>query len=226
MNGKSTRQSPECGFFKGRLGGRGANESYLSADVDETGAENERPLIELSPGLASVEVRGRSSSAPATPPLRHDAGGTLAAALAYRLKSSPQQVLGQVLIYPSLGGDQLELDSYRDNAEAPLLSTTDISFYRGSRCADDVLPLDDPEFYPLAAGDFRGIAPTIAFSADIDPLRDDARVYVERLQDAGVAARWINEPGLVHDYLRARHVSRVASAAFTRICDAISELTT
>jgi hypothetical protein len=89
-----------------------------------------------------------------------------------------------------------------------------------------VLPLDDPEFYPLAAGDFRGIAPTIAFSADIDPLRDDARVYVERLQDAGVAARWINEPGLVHDYLRARHVSRIASAAFTRICDAISELAT
>jgi len=152
------------------------------------------------------------------------AGGTLAAALAYRLKSSPQQVVGQVLIYPSLGGEQFELDSYRDNAEAPLLSTTDISFYRGSRCADDALPLDDPEFYPLAAGDFRGIAPTIAFSADIDPLRDDARVYVERLQGAGVAARWVNEPWLVHDYLRARHVSRVASAAFTHICDAITEL--
>jgi hypothetical protein len=41
-----------------------------------------------------------------------------------------------------------------------------------------------------------------------------------------VAARWINEPGLVHDYLRARHVSRVAGAAFKRICDAISELAT
>ena len=154
------------------------------------------------------------------------AGGTLAAALAYRLKSSPQQVPGQVLIYPSLGGDQFELDSYRDNAEAPLLSTADVHFYRGTRCADDLPPLDDPEFYPLAANDYRGGAPTIAFSADIDPLRDDARVYVERLQDAGVTARWVNEPGLVHDYLRARHVSRVASAAFTRICDAITELAT
>jgi acetyl esterase len=152
------------------------------------------------------------------------AGGTLAAALSYRLKSSPQQAAGQVLIYPGLGGDRFELDSYRDNAEAPLLSTADIHFYRGTRCADDVLPLDDPEFHPLAADDFHGTAPTIAFSADIDPLRDDARVYVERLQDARVAAHWINEPGLVHDYLRARHVSRVAGAAFKRICDAISEL--
>jgi acetyl esterase len=152
------------------------------------------------------------------------AGGTLAASLNYRLKSSPQQAAGQVLIYPGLGGDRFELDSYRDNAEVPLLSTADIRFYRGSRCADDVLPLDDPEFYPLAAEDFDGTPPTIAFSADVDPLRDDARLYVQRLQDAGVAARWINESGLVHDYLRARHVSRVASAAFKRICDAISEL--
>jgi acetyl esterase len=47
---------------------------------------------------------------------------------------------------------------------------------------------------------------------------------VETLQDAGVTARWVNEPGLVHDYLRARHVSRVTGAAFTRICDAITEL--
>jgi acetyl esterase len=154
------------------------------------------------------------------------AGGTLAAALGHRLKSSPQQAAGQVLIYPGLGGDRFELDSYRDNAEAPLLSTADIRFYRGTRCADDLLPLDDPEFYPLAADNFQGTAPTIAFSADIDPLRDDARLYVEKLQDAGVTARWINEPGLVHDYLRARHVSRVAGAAFTRICDAITELAT
>ena len=154
------------------------------------------------------------------------AGATLAAALSHRLQAGAQRVSGQVLIYPGLGGDRFELDSYRDNAEAPLLSTADIRFYRGTRCAHEELPLDDPEFYPLAAGDFQGIAPTIAFSADIDPLRDDARLYTERLQDAGVMAHWINEPGLVHDYLRARHVSRVAGAAFKRICGAITELAT
>ncbi len=84
--------------------------------------------------------------------------------------------------------------------------------------------MQDAEFYPLAADDFDGTAATIAISADVDPLRDDARVYAEKLLEAGVKARWINEPGLVHDYLRARHVSRVAGAAFTRICNAITEL--
>jgi acetyl esterase len=152
------------------------------------------------------------------------AGGTLAAALCHRLKSKQQNAAGQVLIYPSLGGDCFDLDSYHDNAEAPLLSTADIRFYRGARCAGDTPPLDDPEFYPLVATDFEGIAPTIAISADVDPLRDDARLYVEKLQAAGVSARWINEAGLVHDYLRARHVSAVAGAAFARIGNAIREL--
>ena len=152
------------------------------------------------------------------------AGGTLAAGLAHRRRAGPRKPAGQVLIYPSLGGECLELESYRENQEAPLLSTADILFYRGARCAGGELPLHDPEFYPLVGDDFSGCPPTVAISADIDPLRDDARVYVERLQAAGVAARWINEPGLVHDYLRARHTSRAAGAAFQRICDAVREL--
>jgi acetyl esterase len=152
------------------------------------------------------------------------AGGTLAAALSHRLKSAPLRAAGQVLIYAGLGGDCDALDSYRDNAEAPLLSTRDIYYYRGMRCANGILPVGDAEFYPLVASDYRGTPPTIAFSADVDPLRDDACSYVAKLQDADVSSSWINEPGLVHDYLRARHISRVAGAAFSRICSAISQL--
>ena len=152
------------------------------------------------------------------------AGATLAAALSHRCQSTAQKPAGQVLIYPSLGGDQFKLESYREHAEAPLLSTADIRFYRGIRCADGELPLQDPEFYPLMADDFSACPPTIAFSADVDPLRDDARLYVEKLQAAGVIASWINEPGMVHDYLRARHISRRAGVAFERICAAIQRL--
>jgi len=151
-------------------------------------------------------------------------GGTLCAALCHRLAASSHRPAGQVLIYPGLGGDRLDLASYRENAEAPLLTTADIAFYRGTRCPGGELPLDDPEFYPLVADDFGQTPPSIAISAAIDPLRDDARIYVEKLQAAGVAAEWINEPGMVHDYLRARHVSSAAGAAFARIGDAIRRL--
>ena len=152
------------------------------------------------------------------------AGGTLAAALCHRRGSSPHRPAGQVLIYPGLGGDCFDLESYRVNAAAPLLTADDIIFYRGTRCANDELPTGDAEFYPLVADDFSAAPPTIAISADVDPLRDDARLYVEKLQQDGVKAEWINEPGLVHDYLRARHVSATAGAAFARICEAINTL--
>ncbi len=152
------------------------------------------------------------------------AGGTLCAALCHRTAPRSHRPAGQVLVYPGLGGDCFDLASYRENAQAPLLSTADIKFYRGTRCAGETLPIDDPEFYPLVADDFCHAPPSVAISADIDPLRDDARLYVEKLRSAGVAAEWINEPGMVHDYLRARHVSSAAGAAFARIGDAIKRL--
>ncbi|MFT5219852.1 MAG: acetyl esterase [Planctomycetota bacterium] len=160
-------------------------------------------------------------------------GATLAAALSHRLKNNTHHPAGQVLIYPALGGDLLAADvsgnhpqitSYIDNADAPLLSTDEYLFYRGARCAGNTLPVTDPEFYPLVAKHFSGLPPTIAFSADRDPLRDDAQVYVDKILAAGGLAECFNETGLVHDYLRARHSSRRAGDSFRRICDAIVRL--
>ena len=152
------------------------------------------------------------------------AGGALCAALSHRTAIHEHRPAGQVLVYPGLGGDVFDLESYRVNAEAPLLTSADIRFYRGSRCRGAELPIEDPEFYPLVARDFSRLPATIAISADIDPLRDDARLYVDKLRDAGVRAEWINEAGMVHDYLRARHVSQAAGEAFSRIVDAIGRL--
>jgi len=87
-----------------------------------------------------------------------------------------------------------------------------------------VLPQGDETFAPLIGDDLVGVAPCFAVSADIDPLRDDAEVWCRKLRQAGVAAVAVNEPGLPHGYLRARHMSRRASASFSRIADAIGRL--
>ncbi|MCP3690008.1 MAG: alpha/beta hydrolase, partial [Gammaproteobacteria bacterium] len=110
-------------------------------------------------------------------------------------------------------------------AHAPLLCSEDIWFYRKARCGEGEIDLHDPEFYPLSAQDFAGLPRTIVFSADIDPLRDDAALYVEQINKAGGEARQVNEEGLVHDYIRARHVSKKARASFSRIGEAIKALT-
>ena len=152
------------------------------------------------------------------------AGGTLAAGTSHRLRLSPQKAAAQVLVYPSLGGDLLGLESYRIHAHAPLLSTEDVRFYRNIRCREETQPDDDPEFYPLSAQDFGGLPPTVVISADIDPLRDDSEFYARKLQNAGIEARWINQPGLVHDFIRARYFSERARQAFADITTSIVQL--
>ncbi|MEM1346285.1 MAG: alpha/beta hydrolase [Pseudomonadota bacterium] len=142
------------------------------------------------------------------------AGGTLAAALALALKG--EAVRGQVLIYPGLGGRALGLASYRENAEAPLLTTADVDAYRGVYGGED-----NPSFYVLTAPDLRGVAPCFASGAAVDPLRDDALEYVRRLTESGIAATCTVEAQLPHMWLRARHTSARAQAAFERICRAI-----
>ncbi|PCH66185.1 MAG: esterase [Rhodobacteraceae bacterium] len=150
------------------------------------------------------------------------AGGNLAAAVAHHARGRLAGVLGQVLIYPGLGGDMGQ-GSYQENAHAPLLTLADILFYRDIRLAGDE-PAGDPTYAPLWDSDFTGLPPSVIVTADCDPVRDDGRDYRDQLIAAGVPVVWINEPGLVHGYLRARTNAARARASFERITVAIEAL--
>ncbi|WP_170383406.1 alpha/beta hydrolase [Ruegeria atlantica] len=150
------------------------------------------------------------------------AGGNLAAAVAKQGRGQLENVLGQVLIYPGLGGDTLA-GSYVEHAQAPLLTLDEIRFYEKVRCGGSV-PKDDPTFAPLQDTDFSGLPPTVVVTADCDPLRDDGPAYCEKIIASGGKAHWINEPGLVHGYLRARTSVKRAADSFERISIAIEAL--
>ena len=151
------------------------------------------------------------------------AGGTLAASLCIAQLGTPKQPIGQVLIYPWLGGDLLELASYRENYDAPGLTTADILEYRKLRSAGTPA-WHDPTYYPLALEDFSQLPPAIAFAAEHDPIRDDAPEFIKRLRQAGVDARCYHESGLIHGYLRARYCSEKVKQSFDRICQSIRQL--
>lgn len=146
------------------------------------------------------------------------AGAALVAGLCLGLRGL-RQPLGQVLIYPGLGGDR-SAPSYTDNAEAPLLRRSDLDGYRAALHGDG--PVADIRARPLAAPDLSGLAPAFVVSADVDPLRDDAPAYVARLRAAGIVADWRNEPELPHGYLRARRGSDRARRSFQAILSAIT----
>jgi acetyl esterase len=146
------------------------------------------------------------------------AGGNLAAGLVVRAKGEGLSgIVGQVLIYPALGGD-LVSGSYEEMANAPGLTTADVVYYRSVLQA----PAGDPVAGALAQSSFAGLPPTFITVAYFDPLRDDGRNYAAKLAQAGVEVWFREEPQMVHAWLRARHMSDGARTGFRALCDAVS----
>ena len=150
------------------------------------------------------------------------AGGNLAAAVSHGLRGSDVTILGQVLIYPGLGGNRAR-GSYSTHAHAPMLTLADVEFYAGIRHGGTEVS-GDPSVAPLQDTDFTALPPTVAIGAECDPLCDDAGAYAAAIAAAGGRAQAWVEPGLVHGYLRARAGVPRAAASFSRICNAISKL--
>lgn len=150
------------------------------------------------------------------------AGGNLAAAVSHRVRGCRRAPLGQLLIYPVLGGDPTTVSHVR-HAEAPMLTARDVAFYRSIRSgAADIS--GDPTFMPLADTDFSRLPPTVIVTAQCDPLSSDGEAYRDRILAAGGQAVWFEEAGLVHGFLRARHMSKRARDAFSRIAEAVAAL--
>ncbi|AYD03049.1 alpha/beta hydrolase [Neorhizobium sp. NCHU2750] len=148
------------------------------------------------------------------------AGGNLAAGLTLRARDEGLAgIVGQVLIYPALGGD-LVSGSYLEMANAPGLTTADVAYYRAVLKA----PEDEPVAHPLKSAELSGLPQAYITVAHFDPLRDDGRLYAERLRQAGVAATFRDEPQMVHAWLRARHMSDGARAGFAALCQAIGAM--
>ncbi|MBZ9748380.1 alpha/beta hydrolase [Mesorhizobium sp. CO1-1-7] len=150
------------------------------------------------------------------------AGGNLCAAVAHATRGHAKKPIGQVLIYPGLGGDRAR-GSYVTHAEAPMLTVRDLEFYKYVRTGG-VDQTGDITLYPLADADFANLPPTMLITAQCDPLSSDGEAYRDRIVAAGGRATWFEEPGLVHGYLRARHTVGRARASFTRIVDAVATL--
>lgn len=150
------------------------------------------------------------------------AGGSLAASVAHALRGSNVHVLGQLLIYPGLGGP-MEGGSYLTHANAPMLTTEDVRCYRRLRHGRDDPP-PDPTAAALQDTDFTNLPPTAIFAAECDPLCDDAYRYRDCIRAAGGQAEATVEAGLVHGYLRARHTVPRARASFARITAALAAM--
>ena len=141
------------------------------------------------------------------------AGAWLAASVAHALRRPEPRLIGQILIYPTLGGD-ITTGSYKTHADAPLLSTEDIIWY-----GQQFIGPDQPyrRVGPLVETDFGHLPPTVIFAAACDPLYDDGPAYEQTITKAGGKAVCQTEAGLVHGYLRGRYQVQKIADSFARI---------
>ncbi len=150
------------------------------------------------------------------------AGGCLAVAVAHNLRHDAP-AMGLVIAYAGLGGDPAK-GSYQTHAHAPMLSLEDVLYYSNIRHQNRPAAAKDSTACPLQATDFADMPPIVAFSAECDPVADDAQALCARVSAAGGTATWHLEAGLVHGYLRARHSVPRAKHSFDRFITAISTL--
>ncbi|WAX97002.1 alpha/beta hydrolase [Aminobacter sp. NyZ550] len=203
-----------CAELCGRTG-------YDVVSVDYRLAPEHRHPAAFDDAMAAFEWATAKYSQPIV--LAGDsAGGNIAAAVSHATRGHKRRPVGQVLVYPGLGGDRAR-GSYVVHAEAPMLTMRDLEFYKDIRTGGEDRT-GDITLSPLADADFANLPPTVVVTAECDPLSSDGEAYGERIVAAGGKAFWHEEPGLVHGYLRARNTVGRARASFTRIVDAVAAL--
>ncbi len=146
------------------------------------------------------------------------AGGTLAGFVANKVRNVTIRPEAQVLIYPDLAG-AISGAYKRKFSDAPLLTQDDIDFYH--KCAG--LPLKKGLHDLIRNFDNDNMPKTLLVSAEIDPLVEDYRSYVESLKQHGCDITYLEGLGLPHGFLRARHLSKKARIVFDEIIKFINQ---
>ena len=79
----------------------------------------------------------------------------------------------------------------------------------------------DPRVSPLLADEVSGLPCAIVVTAGLDPLRDEATLYAERLRTDGVEVRHLYYEEMFHGFLNACGVLDAARVALREIASAL-----
>jgi acetyl esterase len=145
------------------------------------------------------------------------AGGNLAASVSIDLKSDPKRRLAwQMLLYPGIWPD--EETASRQRLDGPILTKAAIAWFDKCLGAGD-----HPQRARamLGGADVAGAPPALVVTAGYDPLQDEGRDYAARLEAAGVRARHLHYPDMVHDFYIMGDVSPAVDAAAHEAAEAM-----
>jgi len=162
--------------------------------------------------LSSLSVMGDS------------AGANLSAvvSLMARDKGEPA-VANQLLIYPAVDLYSLEGGSYREFGENHFLTKAAMEYFI-ELYVPDREERKNPLASPLYADSFSGLPRAYIVTAECDVLRDEGKLYGDKLQAAGTQVDYACFSGMIHGFLEMSTVSQKAQAANRRILSTIKRL--
>ena len=143
-------------------------------------------------------------------------GGNLAAALAYWDAHNERRIVQQLLIYPGLDLTMTS-PSYSEN-RSPLL-TRDVLAKTVEHYLGPDGDVKDPLVSPLLAESLEGLPRAVILTAEHDPLRDDGRLYAERLRDAGIPVEYRNYATMGHGFFSTPKLCRDSGQALTDLVE-------
>jgi acetyl esterase len=115
------------------------------------------------------------------------------------------------------------VDSYRENADGPLLTRRDVEWFweRYLRSSADAL---HPLAVVLGAPDeLLGATPGVVATAGHDPLRDEGRAYADRLDERGTAVAH-HYPSLAHGFCSLTGDVPAAEEALDEVAASVRDL--
>jgi acetyl esterase len=151
------------------------------------------------------------------------AGGNLAAVVAQMAQDSREFALAfQALIYPMADMSQAS-PSYERNASGHMLTTAALHWFMDNYVPDHV-DRKDPRASPMLRENLAGLPPALVIAAQFDPLVDECEAYAARLEQAGVATRYVCFPGMIHPFFTLGGVIDDAAKAEDLIADEMRKL--
>jgi len=153
------------------------------------------------------------------------AGANLAAAVALTLRDAGRTSTfdAQLLFFPAVDL-RPEADHYpsrRANAD-PTLPTGAFPQLFGSYCGEH--DPADPRISPAAAPCLEALPPAVIAVLTVDPLRDEAVAYAERLRHAGVPTELIEFGNLTHGFPAFAALVPAAAAATAAVGERLKDL--
>ena len=153
------------------------------------------------------------------------AGGNLAALVSLALRGAPATPVFQLLVYPATDMT-LSQPSHQSFREGVMLPEKTVLWFR-----ELYLPAlsfaSDPRVSPFFVTDLSGLPPALVITAGFDPLRDEGRVYADRMRAAGGKVEYVCSEGSMHGFFNlagaVTESARVLTLAADRLRQALAQ---